>query len=44
MSEKKGQMEENSTATGGERARQSRQKYKCDVAYNTYQRFIRAEY
>ena len=44
MSEKNGQMEENSTLTGGERARRSRQKYKCDAAYSTYQRFIRAEY
>ena len=44
MSEKNGQMKENSTLTGGERPRRSRQKYKCDVAYNTYQRFIRAEY
>ena len=44
MSEKKGQMKENSTLTGGERARQSRQKYKCNAAYNTYQRFTRAEY
>ena len=44
MSEKSGQMKENSTLTGGERARRSRQKYKCDAAYSTYQRFIRAEY
>ena len=44
MSEKKGQMEENSTPTGGERARQSRQKYKCYAADSTYQRFIIAEY
>ena len=37
-------MQENSTLTGRQRARRSRQKYKCDAAYNTYQRFIRAEY
>ena len=37
-------MQENSTLTGRQRARRSRQKYKCDAAYSTYQRFIRAEY
>ena len=44
MSEKNGQMKESSTLTGGERARRSRQKYKCDAAYSTYQRFVKAEY
>ena len=44
MSEKSGQMKENSTLTGGQRARRSRQKYKCDAAYSTYQRFIGADY
>ena len=42
MSEKSGQMKENSTLTGGKRARRSQQKYKCDAAYSTYQRFIKA--
>ena len=44
MSEQSGQMKQNSTLTGGERARRSRQKNKCDASYSTYQRFIRAEY
>ena len=37
-----GQMKENSTLTGGERARRSRQN--INAADSTYQRFIRAEY